>query len=163
MDSLWQQVYRLLAEVTILRKRLILKRCNDYLGIDFTPSDNTPDMFACAETVTTLLKSCGVFSQVVTGTWTLNQRLERGREKGWVQTTNPQPGDIIISPTGMRRNTATSIKNGHVGIVGNNGLIYSNDSYTGKWMTHYTLDSWHTRYAKIGTYPVIYYTYVSTF
>lgn len=159
MNQLLQQIYRLLAQIIILRRRLILKKCKDYLGVDFTPLDVIPDEVGCAEAVTTILKQAGVIDSVIAGTWTLNRHFEQS--KNWLPTNNPQPGDVIISPTGHAKEK-TSVKRGHVGIVGDKGIIYSNDSYTGKWMANYTIQTWHDRYSKLGKYPVYYYTYLTT-
>lgn len=149
-------IYKLLAQITYLRKRLIIKKCNDYLGIDFTPLDIIPDEVGCAEAVTTILKECGTLDQVIAGTWTLNDHLQKS--KYWLPTPQPQAGDIIISPTGSVKNAPFR---GHVGIVGNNGIVYANNSWTGKWSTNYTLDTWKEHYHKAGGYPVYYYTYIT--
>lgn len=150
---------KLLAQITILRRQLISLYCKLFLGKDFTPLDTIADEVACAEAVTTLLTKTGTFNKVIAGTWTLWDALNR--DKHWVVTTNPQPGDIIISPTGMSRYIGKAPFPGHVGILGENGLVYSNDSYTGLWATHYTIKTWRDRYEKRGGYPVYFYTYIS--
>ena len=78
--------------------------------------------------------------------------------KKFIRVNTPLKGDIILSPTGYGGRT---VKNGHVGIVGNNGVIMSNNSQTGLWDTHFTLDSWNDRYVKKGGYPVYYYRRIS--
>lgn len=148
-------IKQLLQKITELRIKLILQKCNEYLGIDFTPNDVIPDEVGCAEAVTTLLKNIGIMGRVIPGTWTLNEYLKA--DAHWIQVFNPEPGDIIISPTGT--SSRRGAFPGHVGIVGPNAIIYSNDSYTGKWMTHYTLTSWKNRYASRGGYPVLFYRY----
>lgn len=146
---------KLLAQITILRRTLLGLLCKMYLGKDFTPFDYTPDEVACAEATTTILKMAGMFPRIITGTYTLYDALNK--DKNWTVTNNPQEGDIVISPTGLGSKTMR----GHVGIVGPNGLIYSNDSYTGLWATHYTIDTWTKRYKGQGGYPVLFYTYIS--
>jgi hypothetical protein len=54
-----------------------------------------------------------------------------------VDANNPPPGSIIISPT----TDGGAI--GHVGIVGYDGLVYSNSSGTGLWSQNYTVSSWN--------------------
>lgn len=150
---------RILVQITILRRKLILSISADYLGIDFTPHDIVPDEFGCAEAVTTILKKTGTFHAIIPGTWTLYDALNRSRH--WTPSQKPKPGDIIISPTGESRLGRKAPFVGHVGIVGKNGLIFSNDSYSGKWKAHYTIQSWKDRYQGEGGYPVLYYTYIS--
>lgn len=74
----------------------------------------------------------------------------------FVQVTSPLQGDIIISPTGFRT-SSSPIKHGHVGIVGADRSIYSNDSETGLWLKTYTIRSWIQRYRVKGRYPVYYF------
>ena len=62
-------------------------------------------------------------------------------------------GNIVISPTGMGDG---SIR-GHVGIMGKNDVIMSNDSRTGKWMANYTIETWRERYSRKGKMPVYFY------
>jgi len=63
-----------------------------------------------------------------------------------------KPGDIIISPTGYGKNP--KMPNGHVGIIGNNKKIMSNNSSNGKWSEKYNYNSWYKRYMVVGKYPV---------
>jgi hypothetical protein len=58
------------------------------------------------------------------------------REIPWADAA---PGDIVISPTGM--------KVGHVGIFVSNADICSNSSAHARWEQNYTKDSWKARYA----------------
>lgn len=68
--------------------------------------------------------------------------------------TNPLPGDIIISPTGLGTNP--QMPNGHVGIVAMYGIL-SNDSLDGLLEEKYTLDTWNARYKVTGGYPVLFF------
>src|SRR3954462_12894985 len=61
--------------------------------------------------------------------------------------SRPPSGDIVISPTGYGNG---SMPNGHVGIIGDNGQIMSNNSATGLWDIHFTLASWKARYVDQG-------------
>ena len=47
--------------------------------------------------------------------------------------------------------------NGHVGIMGDNGQIMSNNSNNGLWDIHFTLASWKARYVDQGGFPMVYY------
>ena len=58
------------------------------------------------------------------------------------QTTEAAPGAIIVSPT-LYQTTGTV--HGHVGIIGEDGAIFSNSSApatVGHWMQNYTVASW---------------------
>jgi hypothetical protein len=59
-----------------------------------------------------------------------------------VSTDAAGPGTIIISPTTFNGSVTT---HGHVGVVGEGGLIYSNSSANatlGRWLQNYDLGSW---------------------
>lgn len=152
---MYQQILKLLAQISILRRTLILKSAKSYLGTDFTPLDTTPDLVACAEAVTTLLKNCGCIDYIITGTWTLNNYL--GNNKNWVVVKNPEPGDVAVAPTGMGNPNTI----GHTWIVGEKNVWYSNDSYSGKWMANYTKQSAEYNYTVKKGIPIFYYRYLS--
>lgn len=147
---------RLLATLAGKRRQLIYQVALENIGYEASPLDRVDDDVACAESVTEILNRAIGFP-IITGTWTLNDSLQRNRQ--WAPTQTPGPGDIIISPTGMHKRK-TNIRNGHVGIVGKNGIVMSNDSHTGKWMANYTIATWRQRYEAQGTYPVFFYTLV---
>jgi hypothetical protein len=66
-----------------------------------------------------------------------------------VDPDNPPPGAIIISPT-------EGDSTGHVGIVGNDGLVYSNDPVSGTWEPTNTLAGWHDSFdGTSGTYAFL--------
>ena len=66
-----------------------------------------------------------------------------------VDPNNPPPGAIIISPT-QGDNT------GNVGIVGNDGLVYSNDPASGTWQAAGTVAGWHDAFdGASGTYAFL--------
>lgn len=157
-NTLLQKINQIIAQITVLRRKLILRKCKDYLGIDFTPLDVIPDEYGCMEAVTTILTQCGVFPGMIPGTWTVNDGMQRRKYKGWVPTQYPQPGDIAIAPTGMgHRGTI-----GHTWIIGEHGLWYSNDSWTGKWQANYTQKTAEIMYTKEKGIPIFYYTYLTT-
>lgn len=120
------------------------------IGTDTSPLDLAPDALGCAESVSTMLSKLFPPFQVILGTYGLFLALQGAPE--FVEVTSPIRGDIIVSPTGL--GGQNGITNGHVGIVGNNNLVMSNNSTTGLWDVHYTLDSWRQRYQVLGGYPV---------
>ena len=66
-----------------------------------------------------------------------------------VDPNNPPPGAIIISPT-------EGDLTGHVGIVGYDGLVYSNSSGTATWSQNYTVAGWHRYFdARSGTFAFV--------
>ena len=123
------------------------------IGKDASPQDLAPDELGCAESVSVLIgQSYGNFP-VITGTWTLYQRLENDPRFSSVLT--PQAGDIIISPTGSLANAPFP---GHTGIMLDDHHIMSNDSSSGTWQDNYTLTTWNKRWGKAG-YPTYFYRY----
>jgi hypothetical protein len=58
----------------------------------------------------------------------------------WRQVRQPTPGAIVISPTGYSR------KRGHVGIIDEDGRIWSNNSSHKRWDDHYDLPAWKNRW-----------------
>jgi hypothetical protein len=125
---------------------------NKYLGKDVTPKDEVSDDVACASTLTTLMKELYKETPHITGTWTLWDWLSK--QKTWQQVNEPQRGDIIISPTG------SGIGIGHCGVVMDNGLIASNNSFgvhAGKLIENYTIESWGGKYAIKQKMPVYYF------
>jgi len=142
----------LLKHITLLRRKHVHDISLSYIGTDATPADKIDDVIACAESLTTILVEAGVMNRIIPGTWTLNEYFKRNKK--WVPTTNPKAGDVLVSPTG----TGNGSIRGHTAIVGNNGTLMSNDSYTGKWMAHYTLETWAKRYREKGGMPMNFYT-----
>jgi hypothetical protein len=135
----------------LFMQRTLLSVCQDNLGKDVTPSDLVPDMVACADTVTTLIRIVDPSFPLVSGTWTLYDILEH--RKDYQKVSEPSPETIIISPTGMGNGTMS----GHVGIIMEDGVIASNDSNSGRFLKNYTLDTWRRRYVNHGDLPVLMY------
>lgn len=129
---------------------LIISLAKDHLGKDASPLDRANDELGCAESVTEILNKAVGFP-IVTGTWTLNRILERDRRFAPAHT--PEPGMIAVAPTGMgKRGTI-----GHTWIVGEMGIWYSNDSYSGKWMANYTEKTAYENYTKEKGIPIYLY------
>lgn len=119
---------------------------------DVAPTQNE---YGCAEAVNYVCIKA--FNDVVGGDISsYRMYLTLRNNKKFIKVNSPRRGDIIISPTGFARKR-TVIKNGHVGIVSDNGKIMSNDSDTGLWLEKYSLWSWKQRYGTVGRYPVLYF------
>lgn len=131
----------------------IVTYCQSLLGRDASPKDRAPDDLACAETVSTILRDLFSWFPVITGTWTLYDYLKKSSKFEGV-FGSPRPGDIIISPTGMGNGV---IKNGHAGFLGGGGRIYSNNSTTGLFDSHWEIEEWKTHYGQKGGYPIFIY------
>lgn len=142
--------------ISALRRKLIYSIALDYLGKDASPYDRVDDVVGCAESVTEILRKA-VGTPVITGTWTLDDYLNRS--KHWIPVAKPQAGDVLVSATGKSSRGKKAPFRGHTGIVGERGVILSNDSYTGKWLAGYTIDTWRERYLHKGGYPINYYRY----
>lgn len=153
MNAILEQIKILLRIITATRRQLIYSIAKDHLGQEASPLDLVDDVVGCAESVTNILAKV-VPTPIITGTWTLNDFFERSPR--WAPTDTPRPGDVIISPTGSGNGKIR----GHVGIIGENGVIMSNDSSTGLWMANFTISSWLSRYRRKGGMPVYFYTLV---
>ncbi len=123
----------------------------EYLGRDASPNDVAPDLLGCAESVTNIIQDVLPDFPIITGTWTLWDKLEN--DERFKRVTIPMPGDIIISPTGTVKDAPFP---GHVGIFGRDGYIMSNNSYTGLWEESHSLEGWNLRYKDAG-YQVLFY------
>jgi peptidoglycan hydrolase-like protein with peptidoglycan-binding domain len=124
------------------------------LNKDVTPADIVSDEVACAETVNAIYKKA--FGKEIGGgasTYMLYESLKNNPL--FVKTNSPSAGDIVISPTGHGNGT---LSNGHVGIVGVDNSIMSNNSSTGKFTRNFTFESWRTRYVYRGGFPMAFFT-----
>jgi hypothetical protein len=128
-----------------------------WLGKDASPSDLAPDELGCAETVTTLMRRVWPNTPILINTWALYTYFKHP-ENGWIKVTEPEAGDIVISPTGL----GYAGRHGHCGIVLNGGVIASNDSgiyvpaNKGKFVKNYDLQSWKARYGGWG-FPTMFW------
>lgn len=120
-------------------------------------SHGVPIEFGCASSVNMVhRKAFGVEIGGGASTALLYSALEAS--SFFEKVIEPKAGDIIISPTGYSSLPfeTNPVPNGHVGIVGNFGIM-SNNSYNGLWQEKYTLDTWNARYATSGGYPVLFF------
>lgn len=135
--------------------KTLLQVCKEALMTDASPKDEAPDEVGCANTVTELLRKVYPDVPRELSTIALNAHLSNPASN-WMRVDIPQPEDIVISPTNGK-------KIGHVGIVMDNNLIASNNSYgtyKGLFTQNYTVDTWNARYTKLGL-PVYYYRRVT--
>lgn len=119
------------------------------LGKDLSP---TQDAFGCAETACTLLTLA--FGDTYKTLSTKEMYDHFLVDTYYARVLVPLAGDIILSPTGYGNG---NIANGHVGVVGNNDAILSNNSYDSKLEINYNLKSWKARYGDVGGFPVTYW------
>lgn len=118
-------------------------------------SDHAPDPLGCADAVNEVVYRA-IGKEIGGGISTYRMYEVLQDRKRFVQVSAPIAGDIVISPTGYRKFNS-KIKNGHVGIVGEDKRILSNNSRTGEWDDYYTLDTWKARYVETGGYPMEFY------
>jgi hypothetical protein len=126
------------------------------LGTDASPNDLAPDEFGCAETFDNIHKKAFGFyvaGPSVTLSTAVLYRKFLSDTAHWKSVSSPQEGDAVISPTGFGNGRII----GHVGVVGKDGQIMSNDSYSGFFKENFTLDSWKARYVGIGGFPMKYF------
>jgi len=161
LDSLKADLIRALQLLGLIRSRMnqdkIYNTALSLIGYDASPRNEAPDMYACAETVSSIVRKAlpELRFPVITGTSELFDYLDRS--PSFTRVISPEHGDIIISPTGTGNGV---LPHGHTGIIGNNTSpdgslwIMSNDSRTGTLEVNFTLDSWHRFYGTRGGYPV---------
>lgn len=130
-----------------------------FVGVDISPLDVAPDNLACMEGVDNLYHHfCGTYingtkTKVQVST-TVGNKIMAANPARFKPTLDLLPGNIIMSATGSSSLPNPPEAHGHVGVVGENGLIYSNNSRTGKWDTHLTIDDWVRIFRKESGYPI---------
>lgn len=109
--------------------------------------------FGCAAMVNKVLKeSIGTtLSNNTLSTFEMYNFLEKSKNWKRVDLNDAPPGSIIISPTIKQH--------GHVGIIGENGIIYSNSSSKRKWDDHFNISKWKTYYTDKKKLPTRVYVY----
>lgn len=129
-----------------------------HLNIDASPDDLARDEIGCAESVSCIIQKVFPDFPVITGTYTLLEKLEKDFrfEKTFHNRFSQVPkGTIILCATVPGKPFP-----GHVGIFGTENTIMSNDSrkeYLGKFLSNYTLGSWYKRWVEWGKYDVHYF------
>jgi hypothetical protein len=148
----WKTLKALYEKLVSSKPKNIYESALSFVGKDASPDDLASDELGCAESVTNVIKKVLPDFPIITGTWTLYDRLRK--DTRFKKVTTPQVGDIIISPTGS---VAKATFPGHVGVVGMGHTIMSNSSATGIFESNYTFESWRARYRNIGGYPIYYF------
>lgn len=105
---------------------------------------------ACAESVTRLVHEVYPDFPIIVGTAALYQALKA--DKRFKATLTPEPGCVVVSPTGMGKTA-----HGHTGILGEGDKIMSNGSSNGKWAQNYTVASWVAYFRTANGYPVYFF------
>lgn len=125
-----------------------------YLGQHITLDTTVSPDLGCAEAVSFILKNAGVPSiplHGIAGTALLYTWLCSSGH--FTEIDTPEPGCVIISPTGAPTST---FAHGHVGIVAKHGIL-SNNSYTGKFDEALNLDSWKDFFQARGHFPIYFF------
>jgi hypothetical protein len=123
-----------------------------FLGTDSSPKDEAPDEYGCADSVSQIIKAVyDDFKGSVSTAQLYNNLL---KDKRFIKVKDFQPGDIIISPTGINKVFNNDIKNGHIGIIAENENIFSNNSASGLFIQNFTIESWVKRYRINGGYRI---------
>jgi hypothetical protein len=104
---------------------------------------------ACAAMVTRVLNLAGITDVGSKCTSDLNRQLSFSRHFEKIKIKDALPGDIIISPSNGH-------KYGHVGVVGKNGKVYSNNSALRRFDSVFTLPIWQIYFMKKDLEVIIY-------
>lgn len=138
----------------ITASQLIYEKAKQYLNHHLELNPAVPPDLGCAESLSYVLIKAGIKGLPIKG-------FEgTARMNDWLKTvatrvSNPQPGDIIMSPTGM---SSKSAPHGHCGVVGLYGIL-SNDSNSGLWSEEYTEESWQSLYGNKLGFPIHFYRF----
>ena len=117
-----------------------------FLGKEASPLDRAPDDLACAESVNNVHRiALGV--EIGGDLSTTKMYVVIQNSHLFYEVTEPGTGDIVLSPTGY-----VKTPNGHVGIMGDEGVVMSNNSLTGLWDKHIKLEDWKKRYGFVRYY-----------
>jgi hypothetical protein len=143
----WLRV--LLNTMTPARQMLVYARLMD--GKDL--SQIAPNDIGCAESVTRITNIL-FGDEVITGTYSLLEYLLRNNIV-WKEVYTPSDGVVVMAATG----TGNGSIQGRVGIY-ENGRIWSNNSITDKWDTHFSHQAFVYRYQVLGGMKVRYFVRV---
>lgn len=119
-------------------------------GVDL--SMLAPDELGCAESVSRLLNILDDRTPIVTGTWTLNDYILKNGSRFEI-LKKAEDGCIVMAVTGTGNGI---LKNGHVGFYVK-GRVLSNNSYTGEWDDHYSIEEFVARYHGLGGFIIRFY------
>lgn len=132
--------------------KIILQYIKDNLGEDLNGDYNE---LGCATCVNSVLKNClGYEAGGGPSTAKMLEELKKNKNFKKMTTKTAQAGDIILSATGTGNGT---IAHGHVGFLGENGVIYSNNSDKDMLDDHLVVSAWKQYFTEKGGFPVNYY------
>lgn len=136
----------------------LLQEAKKWVGKDASPFDYASDELGCSESTCSIIKhSIARDFPLELATWILHRLLKK--DKRFKQTTALLEGNIILSPSFSGNGKIR----GHVGIIGENGIIYSSESKTGLWKTNYNIATWVSRYRRLGGMPIYVFEPVGDF
>ena len=137
--------------------KTILAFLKENLGKDL---NNDYNELGCAQCVNNSLKECmGYVAGGGPSTAKMLEALVVNENFKEVTKLQARAGDIVLSATGTGNGT---IAHGHVGFLGDNGIIYSNNSYTDQLDDHITAQQWKEYFAQKGGFPVRYFRAIGT-
>ena len=125
------------------------------LGNDISPRDEAPDEYGCVDSLQEIYKL--TFKEYIGAPKTLSTKILYQTllfSPKYEKIEVPERGCIIISPTGHSTKGAPT---GHTGIVGDCGIILSNDSRSGLWLENYTVRGWELYFGQRLGFPVKYF------
>ena len=132
--------------------KIILDYIKKNLGKDLNDDYNE---LGCAQTVNNILKnSLGYEAGGGASTAKMLDEILVNSNFKEMTTTTAEAGDIILSATGTGNG---SIAHGHVGFLGESGIIYSNNSVKGVLDNHITATEWKNYFVVKGGFPVRYF------
>ncbi len=132
-------------------REILYEEAINCLGINLAPINKN---LGCVEALNNLaIRAIGRPIGGGFSSYWLYDELTKNKER-FKQVKEPLRGDVIISPSGHGNG---KIKNGHTGIVSDDGKIMSNDSAKLLWLQNWTIDRWKKRYQEKGGFPVEYF------
>lgn len=125
------------------------------LGKDMSPQDLAPDSLACMESLDGVFcKAFGAHLLALPGRLSTEAGYNSMLKDTRLEVIKvPEPGCIVISPTGF---SAKGAQHGHCGVWGKFDVM-SNDSSTGLWTDNYTHEAWYTVFNKTLGFPVVFF------
>jgi hypothetical protein len=113
-------------------------------------------MLGCTESISKVINKAFGEHLAYTGTVEIYDYFLRSPH--WEEVTSPLPGDAILCVSGTATNPR--VEHGHIGILGmnksNDGSVYimSNNSNTGRFDTHLTLNIWYGYFGAFAGFKV---------
>lgn len=131
---------------------IVLNFVKANLGKDF---NNNYNELGCAQSINNIFLAClgyevggGPSTAAMLKAVVVNPNFQE------VSTSESRAGDIILSATGTGNG---NLAHGHVGILGENGVIYSNDSSKDQFLANYTAERWKNYFTIKGGFPPRYF------